>query len=507
MLTLSIFIPNVGTVNIVRDMRLGRRDEARQPLRQPMMTQADIPSDTAPADMLVRQRVGFIASGAPPIEERLADLARLKKAILALRPQFEEAISADFGNRSRFETAIMEIMPVTQGIDYLRRHLRRWMRPQSRHVALQFRPARAKVMMQPLGVVGIVSPWNYPLALCLTPLATALAAGNRVMIKPSEYTPRTSALMARMLADIFPEDQVAIVIGGPDVGAAFSALPFDHLFFTGSTGIGKAIMRAASENLVPVTLELGGKSPAIVADDYSIPRAAKALVYGKLSNAGQTCVAPDYALVPEVKVEALASAYEAEVRRAYPQGLADKDYASLISQRHHDRLVGLIEDARVKGARIVQIGAKPDLGLPTTLAPTIVLGATPDMKIMQEEIFGPVLPVVAFRSVEDAIARINAGDRPLALYVFSNRQEVVDKVLTSTTSGSAVVNDTILQFAQDDLPFGGVGASGMGAYHGEEGFRTFSHAKGVFVQSRLSMAGRMRAPFGALADRVLRFIL
>ena len=472
-----------------------------------MMTQANISPDSALTDLLARQRAVFMAAGAPPTAQRLANLAKLKKAVLAHRSRFEEAIGADFGNRSRFETAVMEIMPVTQGIDYLRKHLRRWARPQSRHVAMQFRPARAKVVMQPLGVVGIVSPWNYPLALCLTPLATALAAGNRVMMKPSEYTPRTSALMAEMLADIFAEDEVAIVTGGPDVGAAFSGLPFDHLFFTGSTGVGKAIMRAASENLVPVTLELGGKSPVIVAEDYSITRVAKALVYGKLSNAGQTCVAPDYVFVPEHKVDAFATAYEAETRKAYPQGPADKGYASLISRRHHDRLVELIEDARAKGARIVQIGSKPDVGLATTLAPTIVLGATPDMRIMQEEIFGPILPIVAYRDLDDTIARINAGDRPLALYVFSDRQEVVDRVLSRTTSGSAVVNDTLLQFVQDDMPFGGVGASGMGSYHGEEGFKTFSHAKGVFVQSRLSMTGMMRAPFGSLADRVLGLML
>lgn len=472
-----------------------------------MTTQANVPCEPALSDTLAIQRAAFHAAGAPAITQRLAKLARLKQAILARRAEFEAAISADFGNRSRFETAVMEIMPVAQSIDYLRKQLRRWARPQRRHVALQFRPARAKVMMQPLGVVGIVSPWNYPLALCLMPLATALAAGNRVMIKPSEYTPRTSALMATMLAELFPTDEVAVITGGPEIGAAFSALPFDHLFFTGSTGVGKAIMRAASENLVPVTLELGGKSPVIVAEDYSIPRVAKALVYGKLSNAGQTCVAPDYAFVPEAKVEAFATAYEAEVRKAYPRGLADAGYASLISQRHHDRLVGLIEDARAKGARIVQIGSMSEVGLSTTLAPTLVMGATPDMKIMQEEIFGPVLPIVGYRTLDDTLARINVGDRPLALYVFSDRREVVDKVLSNTTSGSAVVNDTLLQFVQDDMPFGGVGASGMGAYHGEAGFKTFSHAKGVLVQSRLSMVGLMRAPFGALADRVLGFML
>lgn len=472
-----------------------------------MNVQENIPPNLSLTHILANQRAAFLAAGAPSLKQRLDHLLKLKKAILALRTEYEEAISSDFGNRSRFETAVMEIMPVTQGIDYLRKHLRRWMRPQARHVALQFRPASAKVVMQPLGVVGIVSPWNYPLALCLTPLATALAAGNRVMIKPSEYTPRTSALMVSMLGGIFSVEEVAVVTGGPAVGAAFSALPFDHLFFTGSTSVGKVIMRAASENLVPVTLELGGKSPVVVGEDYPVARAASALVYGKLSNAGQTCVAPDYAFIPEARVDAFIAAYVAETRKAYPQGAADQGYASLISQQHYDRLVDLIEDARAKGARIEQIGAKSGASRPHTLAPTLVVGATPEMKIMQEEIFGPVLPVVSYRTLDEAIGRINAGDRPLALYVFSDRRNVVERVLSSTTSGSAVVNDTILQFVQDDMPFGGVGPSGMGAYHGEEGFKTFSHAKGVFMQSRLSMAGLMRAPFGGLADRLLRFML
>lgn len=472
-----------------------------------MNAQVKIVADRSLTGILGAQRTAFLANGAPSRDQRRAKLLALKRAVLARRTAFAEAINADFGNRSRHETAIMEIMPVIQGIDYLRRNLGRWMKPRSRHVAMQFRPASAKVLMQPLGVVGIVSPWNYPVALCLTPLATAIAAGNRVMIKPSEYTPKTSALMASMLLEIFGEDEVAIVTGGADIGASFSSLPFDHLFFTGSTGVGKAVMRAASENLVPVTLELGGKSPVVVGADYSIARVAKALVYGKLSNAGQTCVAPDYAFIPEDRVTEFAAAFEAETRKAYPGGPSDKGYASLIGQRHHDRLVELIEDARSKGARIVQIGNTPDVGRPHTLAPTLVLGATPDMRIMQEEIFGPVLPVVAYRSVADAVARINAGDRPLALYVFSDHKDTVDTVLSNTTSGSAVVNDTLLQFVQDDVPFGGVGASGMGAYHGEEGFRTFSHAKGVFTQSRLSMVGIMRAPFGPLADRLLGLML
>ncbi|MEO7432203.1 MAG: coniferyl aldehyde dehydrogenase [Dokdonella sp.] len=465
------------------------------------------PVDSQLPSLLARQRAAFLSVGAPSREKRRTQLLGLKNAILALRSEYQAAISADFGNRSRHETDVMEILPVTQGIDYLRKNLGRWMRPKHRHVAMQYRPATAKVLMQPLGVVGIVSPWNYPLALCLTPLATALAAGNRVIIKPSELTPRTTALMALMLSKLFAEDEVAVVTGGPDIGAAFSALPFDHLFFTGSTGVGKVIMHAAADNLVPVTLELGGKSPAIIDRDYSITRAAKALVYGKLSNAGQTCVAPDYAFVHEDRLNAFIDAFQTEARRAYPNGLADDGYAAIINQRHHDRLVDLIEDARKKGARIVQIGTTSTTGRPHTLPPTIISGATADMKVMQQEIFGPILPIVRYRKLEETIAQINANDRPLALYVFSDHQDVIDRVLSSTTSGSAVVNDTLLQFVQDDMPFGGVGPSGMGAYHGEEGFKTFSHAKSVLTQSRLSMVGIMRAPFGRLAERVLGFML
>lgn len=266
-------------------------------------------------------------------------------------------------------------------------------------------------------------------------------------------------------------------------------------------------MRAAADNLVPVTLELGGKSPVVVERDYPIARAARALVYGKLSNAGQTCVAPDYAFIHADQVEAFVEAYGREVARAYPAGTADAGFASVINQRHHDRLAALIDDARAKGGRVVQFGDPSTNGRAHTLAPTVIVGATADMKIMQEEIFGPVLPIVSYRSIDDAVARINAADRPLALYVFSDRKEVVDRVLTSTTSGSAVVNDTLLQFVQDDMPFGGVGPSGMGAYHGEEGFRTFSHAKSILVQSRFSMVGIMRAPFGKLADRLLSLML
>lgn len=455
------------------------------------------------ASLLERQRAAFLREGAPTFDQRMGDLTKLKKAVLARREEFAASVEADFGSRSAYETAIMEIVPIVQGIDYLRRHLNKWMRPQRRHVPLYALPGRARVLYQPLGVVGIVSPWNFPLGLALMPLATAIAAGNRAMLKPSELTSATTELMAKMLRDIFPQNQVAVVIGGPEVGAAFSALPFDHLLFTGSTDVGRAVMRAAAENLVPVTLELGGKSPAIVDRGFSLDRAAASIAYGKLANAGQICIAPDYALVHENEREAFVAAYKNAVCKLYSNG--SSDYASIINSRHYARLEELIEDAQSKGARIIKIE------LPAqherTSPPTVILGATPDMAVMQEEIFGPILPVISYKDAEDAIALVNAAPRPLALYLFSEDRKLVDMVLTRTMSGNVTINDTLIHYTIDDLPFGGVGASGIGAYHGEEGFKTFSHAKGVFEQARWNFAGLARAPFGRMTDLVLSYLL
>jgi coniferyl-aldehyde dehydrogenase len=453
--------------------------------------------------ILAKQRAAFLRDGSPTYEQRTADLAKLKEAVLARRKDFEAAIDADFGHRAAYETAIMEIVPIVQGIDYLRRHLKKWMRPQRRHVALYALPGRARVLYQPLGVVGIVSPWNFPLGLALTPLATAIAAGNRALLKPSELTPATTELMAKTLRDIFPEEQVAVVVGGPEVGAAFSALPFDHLLFTGSTNVGRAVMRAAAENLVPVTLELGGKSPAIIDHGYPLDRAAASIAYGKLANAGQICIAPDYVLAHEDEGEAFVAAYKNAVSKLYPDG--SSDYAAIINSRRYARLKELIEDARSKGARIIEIDVPAQHE--RTSPPTVILGATPDMAVMQEEIFGPILPVVSYKDAEDAIAIVNAAPRPLALYLFSEDRKLVDMVLTRTTSGNVAINDTLIHYAIDDLPFGGVGASGIGAYHGEEGFKTFSHAKGVFEQARWNFAGLARAPFGRMTDMVLRYML
>jgi len=460
-------------------------------------------------DILAAQRAAFLRDGPPTLSRRRADLKKLRAAILTRPNQIEAALNADFGHRSRHETAIMDVTSVVLGIDYLHRNLRHFMRPTRRHVALPFRFGSARIEYQPLGVVGIVAPWNYPVALALMPLATAIAAGNRAMIKPSELTPETSNLLVAMLADTFPADQVAVVTGGAAVGAAFSALAFDHLLFTGSTPVGRIVMRAASENLVPLTLELGGKSPVIVQRGYSLDFAAAGIAYGKLANAGQTCIAPDYGMVHEDDVAPFLAAYDKAVAALYPNGPASNDYTSIVNDRHYARLNGLLDDARIKGARVFESGPKPSdaKSRPHTLAPTIVLGATDEMRIMQEEIFGPVLPILTYREIDEVIARITARPRPLAPYYFGDKGEDRRKVSARTTSGNVTINGTLVHYAQDDLPFGGVGASGMGAYHGVEGFRTLSHAKGVFDQGRWNASNLLRAPFGRVAETILGLML
>jgi len=467
--------------------------------------EAEMPLD----QILARQRAAFLRDGPPLLSQRRADLKKLRSAILARRSEIESVLSADFGHRSQHETAIMEIVPLIQGIDYLHRNLRRFMRPTRRHVALPLRFGSAHIEYQPLGVIGIVAPWNYPFSLALMPLATAVAAGNRAMIKPSEFTPATSDLLVRMLAEIFPQERVTVVTGDASVGAAFSALPFDHLIFTGSTAVGRAVMKAASDNLVPVTLELGGKSPVIVARGHALDHAAAGIAYGKLANGGQICIAPDYALVHENEIGAFTAAYDKAVCSLYPNGPASDDYTSIINGRHFARVTALVDDARAKGARVLEVGRKPgDAGCrPNTLAPMIMLDAKDDMRIMQEEIFGPVLPVLPYRDIDEAIAYVNARPRPLALYYYGRDGEDRRKVLSRTTSGNVTINGTLMHYAQDDLPFGGVGPSGMGVYHGIEGFRTLSHAKGVFEQGRWNGGSLLRAPFGRLTDAILKLML
>lgn len=460
--------------------------------------------------LLSAQRAAFLRDGPLSVERRRSDLEKLRKAIVAHRDELAAAIDTDFGQRSRQETSALELAPLVEGIRYLHRNVGRFMRPQRRGVALHFLPGSARVVYQPLGIIGIISPWNYPVGLALMPLATALAAGNRAMLKPSEITPETAEVTAQILSEIFPADQVAVVTGGKDVGTAFAALAFDHLLFTGSTNVGRSIMRAASERLVPVTLELGGKSPAIVEAGSPLGRAARRIAFGKLGNAGQTCIAPDYALVAEPEVAAFVSAYKEEVAKLYPDIAVNPDYAAIINDHHHARLRGLLDDARAKGAQVIEVGELKE-GLrpthPRTLIPTLVLDATDEMEVMKEEIFGPILPIVPYRSLAQAVAYVNARPRPLALYFFGPNGPGRRLVLERTTSGGVAINDTLLQFGQDDLPFGGVGASGMGAYHGPEGFRTMSHAKAVFTQAALNGTDLVRPPFGRLFERVADYFL
>ncbi len=474
-----------------------------------MNDHAETPERMRLTSVLAAQRAGFMGGGAPSLAQRRADLLRLKAALRARRQEFAQAINSDFGHRSPHEIAIVDFVPLIQGINYLHRHVGKWMRPERRPIAMHFRPGAAHVLYQPLGVIGIVSPWNYPVSLALMPLATAIAAGNRVMLKPSEFTPATNQVLTAMLHETFPENQVAVVSGDATIGAAFAALAFDHLIFTGSTKVGRSVMRAASDNLVPVTLELGGKSPAIVEAGFPLSRAASSIAFGKLANAGQTCIAPDYALLQENQIEAFTEAYKQAVKRLYPRGVLDSAYGSIITSRHQARLLEMIDDARKKGARIIEIGsaAVADTSRERKIPPIVILNATPEMTVLQEEIFGPILPVVAYRDIEAAIAFVNARPRPLALYLFGPDGETRRQVLERTTSGNVTINDTLLHYAVDDLPFGGVGASGIGAYHGQEGFKTLSHAKGVFVQSRYNLTGLLQPPFGWVANMTLKYLL
>ncbi|WP_278958843.1 coniferyl aldehyde dehydrogenase [Aquipseudomonas alcaligenes] len=451
--------------------------------------------------LLAAQRAAYRANPMPSAEQRRAWLKALRELILGEKQALIEAVSRDFSNRAAEETLLAEIMPSLHGIDYASKRLGKWMKPSRRSVGLAFQPAAAKVVYQPLGVVGVIVPWNYPLYLAFGPLIGALAAGNRVMIKMSESTPATSQLVKDLLARVFPEDMVAVVLGEAEVGQAFSRLPFDHLLFTGATSIGKHVMRAAAENLVPVTLELGGKSPAIVSADVPLADAAERIAFGKTMNAGQTCVAPDYVLVPQDRLEGFVAAYRAAVQRFYPKLENNPDYTAIINERQLGRLKGYIADAEAKGAQLVPL-FPGDQG--RRLAHSLVLNVSDEMKLMQEEIFGPLLPIVPYQRLDEAFAYINDRPRPLALYYFGYDKGEQQRVLHETHSGGVCLNDTLLHVAQDDMPFGGVGPSGMGHYHGHEGFLTFSKAKGVLIKQRFNAARLIYPPYGTAIQKLIQ---
>lgn len=445
-------------------------------------------------------------NGAPSYKQRIDALEKLERMVKSNRQRFLETISMDFGNRSFTETELGELMPILNSIKYVRAHLKGWMRPQKRQVGMAFKPASAKVLYQPLGVIGIMAPWNYPLTLTLVPLIEALAAGNRVIIKPAELTPRTAELLKELIGATFPENQVAVVTGGPDVAAQLSTLPFDHLLFTGSTRIGRQVMAAAAVNLTPVTLELGGKSPVVYCRDYSLKKAARIIAIGKFFNAGQTCVAPDYVLVPDDLVDTFAAALLEAAKALYPCISANRDYTSIISQRHYERLDDMIEQAEFSGATVWQT-SEDGAALERKIPPTILTNVCLKNAVMREEIFGPILPVIGYSNLDDAIQLINDRPKSLALYCFSHDEKSLEQVLDQTRSGGVTINGTMLHATQEDLPFGGVGESGTGAYHGYDGFVQMSHARGVFKLSRFNMSHRIAAPYGRMTRFITRLML
>jgi coniferyl-aldehyde dehydrogenase len=485
---------NEHTVPIARGVPDARRDEVQQ--------------------RFWSMREASRSSPPPSVEERRALLRALRDVIDARTPQLCEAIAQDFGWRSHDETRMAEVVPALTLVRDALVNVRRWARSERRPRSILFWPASNRVYWQPKGVVLIISPWNYPLLLTAGALAAAVAAGNRVIVKPSEAAPATAALLKQCFEEALGPDRVTVATGGADVAQALCALPFDHILFTGSTAVGKLVMQAAAPNLTPVTLELGGKSPALVHPDFDQATAAERIVRGKLLNAGQTCIAPDYVLVQRGRMEAFVQLVQTKVAQFYPRVLGNPDYTSIINDRYYQRVADLVADAHGKGARVVAIDPAGELG-PADIGarslrkmlPILVIDPASDLAVMREEIFGPVLPIVPYDTLDDAIAFINARQRPLALYYFDADRARVEQVLQRTVSGGASVNDTVFHFAQEGLPFGGIGPSGMGGYHGRDGFRTFSHGKGVFLQSRLALTDMLEPPYGALFRRIIGFAI
>ena len=460
------------------------------------------------AEIVARLRAAW-RTRKPGYAQRIDDLTRLRAAFKSRMAEMEAAIRADFGHRSEHETLLSDGMTVLNEIDHLRKHLRGWMRPRRAAVGWRLWPARAQVRREAVGVVGVMSPWNYPVNLALIPLATAIAAGNHVFLKPSEHTPRTSAWLRDLLADVFPEDRVAVALGDAALGAAFAALPFDHLVFTGSTAVGRKVMAAAAPNLTPLTLELGGKSPAIVAADYPIEQAAARLAGGKWFNGGQTCIAPDYVLIDAARRDALVEALRAQVRARYGDDMREADhYTRVINEGQYRRLRGYLDDARSRGLQVIELAqvdaARADAE--RLIPPTLVLEAGDDAKVMQEEIFGPILPIRGYASLDAALTEVESRDRPLALYPFSYDRATVDSILARILAGGVTVNDTLFHFAASNLPFGGIGPSGMGQYHGRAGFDAMTKAMPVLWQARWTATDLIKPPYRGKIDRLVRWL-
>ena len=459
-------------------------------------------------DLLDAQRAAF-ARRRPGYSDRLDALRRLEDVVLRRQDEIAATISQDFGGRPDVETRALELFPLRQEIRYACRNLKRWMSPRRAPVSWPYWPAKASVVYQPLGVVGILSAWNYPIFLTFAPLTAALAAGNHVLLKPSELAPATAELIKAIISELYPSTYVSVVTGGPETAAELTRLPLDSLLFTGSGRVGRMVMKAASENLVPVTLELGGKSPAIIHGDYPIEKAATRILTSKLFNAGQTCVAPDYVLLPKGRADAFLAAAKRAIAKMHPALVDNRDYARIVNVHHYRRLAALVDDARRRGAGVIEIKGAGDVCDETNrvFPPTFVLNGRDEMDIMREEMFGPVLPIVEYGRLEDAVAYVNARPHPLALYYFDDDRTRVNQIITSVAAGGVTVNDCMFHVGQAALPFGGVGASGMGRYHGFDGFETFSNKKGIFFQPRFAPLGLLRPPYDTTARWILALLL
>lgn len=478
------------------------------------MTTANSPADRDTIQRmrqtLERQRSAFFDEGEVRLETRIDRLDRCLALLVDNQQKIIDAVNADFGSRSRYVTLMTDIYTSVSGAKFVRKNLKKWMKPERRSPGfpLNLFGARAAVQHQPKGVVGLMTPWNVPVNMIFTPLVDIFGAGNRCMVKPSEYTPATAGLMGELFSRYFDETEVAIFSGGPDIGAAFSALPFDHLIFTGATNIGRHVMRACADNLTPVTLELGGKSPVVIGDDVDLDDCTGKLAAGKTLNAGQLCIAPDYCFVPETRLEAMLSLMKQHLGQLYPTIRDNPDYVSMINERHYQRILSYIADAREKGARVIEVNpAGEDFSKQSLhkIPPHLIVNPDDDTQAMQNEIFGPLLMIKSYRNIDEVISYINRRPRPLALYYFGRDKDETDKVLAHTTAGGVTVNDVGMHVGCEDIPFGGIGNSGMGNYHGIEGFRTFSHAKAVFRQGKVNIArlGGTLPPYSAKVDKMM----
>ena len=467
-------------------------------------------SETSADDMqkiLDRQKRAYLNDGVVSNEVRHDRLERAVNVIKKNEEKLVDAMSADFGHRSHHQSRFTDIASSIGPLRHAQKNLKRWRKSEKRSAMfpLSLLGAKARVDYQPLGVVGVISPWNFPVNLTFTPLAGVLSAGNRCMIKPSEYTPETSKAMAEAISEEFDIEEIAVVLGGPETGASFSGLPFDHLLFTGATSIAKHVLSAASENLVPVTLELGGKSPVIVGESANMDATAGAIMAGKMMNAGQICLAPDYVFLPKTRVQEFVESSKKAVSKMFPTLLDNPDYTSVINDRHFDRISSYIDEAKQKGVEVVEINpANEDFRQQphNKIPPTLIIDPPEELQVMQDEIFGPVMPIKSYDQVEETISYVNDRPRPLGLYYFGSKSKEESDVLNRTTSGGVTVNDVVMHVAQEDLPFGGVGPSGMGSYHGEDGFKRFSHAKAIYTQTKLgAVLEALRPPYG---DSILK---